>query len=99
MRGSWASKLIAEARGVAEALWDALPERRDVRLADVARAQRTVDVRRDDFFTRRWGRFPLGRARELALARRGGQARMAHLASDLKLEHQQGRPEGRPCSG
>ena len=73
-----------------EALWDVLPERRDVRLGDVARAQRTVDVRRDDFFKRRWGRFPPGRARELALAlaRRGGQARMAHLASDLRLEDQ-----------
>lgn len=68
-----------------EALWDVLPERRDVRLADVARAQRTVDVRRDDFFGRRWRRFPTGRARALAreLARQGGTARMSELARGL----------------
>ncbi|MFP4233781.1 MAG: AAA family ATPase [Nitriliruptoraceae bacterium] len=68
-----------------EALWDVLPARRGVRLADAVRAQRAVDVRRDDFFGRRWRRFPTGRARALAreLARQGGTARMSDLARGL----------------
>lgn len=73
-----------------EALWDVLPERRDLRLSDVARAQRPVDVRRDDFYERRWRRFPAGRARDLAreLARQGGPARMSDLARGLGYESQ-----------
>lgn len=70
-----------------EALWDVLPTRRDLRLSDVARAQRPVDVRRNDFFERRWHRLPTGRARALAreLARQGGPARMSDLARGLDV--------------
>lgn len=80
-----------------DALWDVLPDRRDVRLSDVARAQRLVDARRDDFFARRWHRFPSGRARALtrALAHRGGTARMAHLATDLGHDEQKALSDAR----
>lgn len=73
-----------------EALWDVLPTRRDAQLADVPRAQRLVDARRDDFFSRRWGRFPEGRARDLArsLAAHAGRARMSDLARDLGFADQ-----------
>ena len=73
-----------------EALWAVLPERRNVRLADVPRAQRIVDARRDEFYSRRWRRFPSGRARDLALAlaARDGRARMSELARDLGLDGQ-----------
>lgn len=71
-----------------EALWDVLPERRNLRLSDVVRAQRPVDVRRDDFYERRWRRFPTGRGRALAreLARQGGPARMSDLARGLDVD-------------
>lgn len=80
-----------------DALWEVLPDRRDVRLSDLTRAQRLVDVRRDDFFTRRWQRFPTGRARALAraLARREGRARMAHLATDLGHDEQKALSDAR----
>ena len=73
-----------------EALWAVLPERRNVRLADVPRAQRIVDARRNEFYSRRWRRFPSGRARDLALAlaARDGRARMSELARDLGLDGQ-----------
>lgn len=75
-----------------EALWSILPERRDVRLADVVRAQVLVDERRDGFFSSRWQRFPRGRARELArtLADLGSPARMATIAD--RLGHADQRP-------
>lgn len=73
-----------------EALWDVLPDRRDVRLADVPRAQQLVDARREDFFLRRWRRFPSGRARDLAraLADLEGHARMSDLVRHLGLSDQ-----------
>lgn len=75
-----------------EALWSTLPDRRDVHLADVVRAQVLVDERRDGFFASRWQRFPHGRARELArtLADLGSPARMATIAS--RLGHADQRP-------
>lgn len=80
-----------------EALWDVLPERRDVRLADVPRAQRTVDRRREDFFAGRWNRFPTGHARDLAnaLARLGGTARMSEIARALGRADQRGLSDAR----
>jgi hypothetical protein len=73
-----------------EALWSTLPDRRDVRLGDVPRAQRLVDERREGFFASRWQRFPRGRARDLAttLADLGSPAAMAAIADELGLGDQ-----------
>jgi hypothetical protein len=73
-----------------EALWSTLPDRRDVRLGDVPRAQRLVDERREGFFSSRWQRFPRGRARELAttLADLGSPAAMSTIADELGLADQ-----------
>lgn len=73
-----------------ESLWATLPQRRDVRLSDVPRAQQRVDERRDQFFASRWRRFPSGRARELSatLADLGDHARMSAIAHELGLDDQ-----------
>jgi hypothetical protein len=73
-----------------EALWSSLQARRDVRLADVPRAQRLVDERRDGFFGSRWQRFPRGRARDLAraIADLGSPASMSAIADRLGLADQ-----------
>jgi hypothetical protein len=73
-----------------EALWSSLPERRDVRLADVPRAQQLVDERRDGFFGSRWQRFPSGRARELAraMADLGSPTAMSAIATHLGFRDQ-----------
>ncbi|MEX1163679.1 MAG: hypothetical protein WEB03_08870, partial [Nitriliruptor sp.] len=75
-----------------EALWSTLQERRDVRLADVPRAQQLVDQRREGFFSSRWQRFPRGRARDLAIAidELGSPASMSAIAT--RLGHADQRP-------
>jgi hypothetical protein len=80
-----------------EALWSTLPERRDVRLGDVPRAQQLVDERREGFFTSRWQRFPQGRARELAttLADLGSPAAVSTIADVLGLPDQRALSEAR----
>jgi hypothetical protein len=80
-----------------EALWSSLPERRDVRLADVPRAQRSVDERREGFFSSRWQRFPRGRARGLAtsLADLGSPAPVSAIAREMGLADQRPLSEAR----
>ena len=70
-----------------EALWDTLPQRREVRLSDIARAQARVDATRNEFFASRWRRLPHGRASELvrALADADGRGRVTALAHSLGL--------------
>jgi hypothetical protein len=70
-----------------EALWDTLPEHREVRLSDTARAQPRVDATRNEFFASRWRRLPDGRARDMVrvLAAADGRARVSALARTLDL--------------